>query len=40
MLAHVVPASEHPMIDALAHRMEQTPQFLKYPPTGPGVPKT
>jgi glutathione S-transferase len=37
MLAAVVPAREYPAIDALAARMERTPQFLKYPPVGPGV---
>jgi len=37
MLAAVVPAREHPAVEALAARMEATPQFLKYPPVGPGV---
>lgn len=38
MLAPVVPAARHPALAALSVRMEQTPQFLKYPPLGPGVP--
>jgi glutathione S-transferase len=37
MLAALVPAAEHPAIAALATRMEATPQFIKYPPVGPGV---
>jgi glutathione S-transferase len=37
MLAALVPAKDYPTIDALAARMEGTPQFLKYPPVGPGV---
>jgi hypothetical protein len=37
MLAAIVPASGHPAIDAFATRMEATPQFMKYPPVGPGV---
>jgi len=38
MIASVVPASGHPGLVELSRRMEQTPQFLKYPPDGPGVP--
>lgn len=37
MLAALVPTREHPAIAALASRMEATPQFLNYPPVGPGV---
>jgi glutathione S-transferase len=37
MLAALVPAMQHPVLDALATRLEATPQFLKYPPVGPGV---
>lgn len=37
MIASVVPASDHPNLVRLSSRMEQTPQFLKYPPDGPGV---
>lgn len=37
MLAALVPIAAHPAIDALATRMEATPQFMKYPPVGPGV---
>ena len=37
MIASVVPASDHPGLVKLSKRMEQTPQFLKYPPDGPGV---
>lgn len=38
LLADLVPASKHPKLTALSARMEQTPEFLKYPPVGPGVP--
>lgn len=38
MIASVVPAANHPGLVELSRRMEQTPQFLKYPPDGPGVP--
>jgi glutathione S-transferase len=38
MLAAVVPAENHPGLVAHSVRMESTPQFLKYPPVGPGVP--
>lgn len=38
MIASVVPASSHQALVQLSKRMEQTPQFLKYPPDGPGVP--
>lgn len=38
MIAAIVPAAQHPGLVALSARMEQTPQFLKYPPDGPGVP--
>ena len=37
MLAAVVPAARHPGLVALSTRMERTPEFLKYPPVGPGV---
>lgn len=37
MLAAMVPARDYPAINALATRMEATPQFIKYPPVGPGV---
>jgi len=37
MLAAVVPASDHPALTGLSKRLEQTPEFLKYPPAGPGV---
>jgi glutathione S-transferase len=37
MIAAVVPASSHPELVRLSKQMEQTPQFLKYPPDGPGV---
>jgi len=37
MLAALLPQKDYPSIVALAARMEATPQFLKYPPTGPGV---
>ena len=36
-LAPVVPAAGHPALVALSARMEGLPQFLKYPPVGPGV---
>ena len=37
MLAAIVPAENYPGLIALSARMESTPQFLKYPPVGPGV---
>ena len=40
MLAAVVPAWSHPELVALSARMEDTPQFRKYPPLGPGVPSS
>ena len=36
-LAPVVPARQHPSLAALSERMERRPEFLKYPPVGPGV---
>lgn len=36
-LASVVPAAEHPALLALSERMENLPEFQKYPPVGPGV---
>jgi len=36
-LAPVVPAARHPSLTALSERMECRPEFLKYPPVGPGV---
>lgn len=32
VLAAIVPASDHPGLVGLSERMEQTPEFLKYPP--------
>ena len=37
MLAAVVPATKHPGLVEISHRLEQTPEFRKYPPVGPGV---
>ena len=37
MLAAVVPAAKHPGLAELAKRFEDTPEFKKYPPVGPGV---
>ena len=37
MLATIVPAKDHPGLVGLSVRMEKTPEFLKYPPVGPGV---
>lgn len=37
MLAEVVAAAEHPALVELSARLEKMPEFLKYPPTGPGV---
>lgn len=37
MLGEIVPAVKHPGLVDLSARMEQTPEFLKYPPVGPGV---
>lgn len=38
MLAELVPASDYPGLLELSERMEDMPEFLKYPPDGPGVP--
>jgi len=38
MLAHLVPAARHPGLVALSEHMEALPEFVKYPPSGPGVP--
>ena len=37
MLAAIVPAPKHPGLVALSQRLEETPEFRKYPPRGPGV---
>ena len=37
MLAKIVPASKHPGLVELSQRLEETPEFRKYPPKGPGV---
>ena len=37
MLAAIVPAENYPGLVELSVRMERTPEFLKYPPVGPGV---
>ncbi|PKO67101.1 MAG: glutathione S-transferase [Betaproteobacteria bacterium HGW-Betaproteobacteria-14] len=37
MLAEIVAATAHPALADLSARLEKTPEFLKYPPTGPGV---
>jgi glutathione S-transferase len=37
-LANMVPARDYPALSALAARMEAMPEFIKYPPIGPGVP--
>jgi glutathione S-transferase len=39
MLAKLVLAKQHPELAALSERMEALPEFIKYPPLGPGVPK-
>lgn len=38
MLAGLVPAAHHPGLAALSQRMEAQPEFLRYPPSGPGLP--
>lgn len=38
MLASEVDAGQHPALAELSATMEQRPEFLKYPPLGPGVP--
>jgi len=38
-LGPLVPAANHPALVALSGRMEQSPEFRKYPPVGPGVQK-
>lgn len=40
MLPSIVTMVTHPALTQLSVRMEQTPEFLKYPPTGPGVVKS
>lgn len=37
MLASIVPVSKHPGLAELSQRLEETPEFRKYPPRGPGV---
>ncbi len=37
MLGSIVLASDHPGLTSLSSRLEQTPEFRKYPPVGPGV---
>lgn len=37
MLAASVPASEHPGLVQLSERLEQSTEFRKFPPAGPGV---
>lgn len=37
MLAAVVPAAKHPGLVEISKRLEDTPEFRKYPPVGPGV---
>ncbi len=37
MLSTHVPAAQHPALAILSARLEQTADFLKYPPDGPGV---
>jgi len=37
MLAAVVPAENYPSLVALSAQMESEPEFIKYPPIGPGV---
>ena len=38
MLAAIVPAAQHPGLVELSARLEASPEFRKYPPSGPGVP--
>jgi glutathione S-transferase len=38
MLPQLAATEAHPQLTALSERMEQTAQFRKYPPDGPGVP--
>ena len=40
MIASIVSVAKHPGLVELSRRMEQTPQFLKYPSDGPGVQPT
>lgn len=37
MLAATIAATNHPHLVALSERLERSPEFLKYPPHGPGV---
>ena len=38
-VAKVVPASKHPAIQAFADSAERLPEFIAFPPVGPGVPR-
>ena len=38
-VANVVPASKHPAIQAFADSAERLPEFIAFPPVGPGVPR-
>lgn len=40
LAASSVPADNYPHLVQLSARLEKTPEFLKYPPIGPGVKKT
>lgn len=37
MLATIVPAENHPGLVSLSAQSEKTPEFLRFPPVGPGV---
>lgn len=37
MLAAIVPAAKHPGLAEISRRLEETHEFRKYPPVGPGV---
>ncbi|MEO8627345.1 MAG: glutathione S-transferase [Betaproteobacteria bacterium] len=39
MLAEIVHVKNHPGLAALSERLEGSPEFQKYPPDGPGVPR-
>ena len=39
LLAELVAADSHPALAALSARLEQHPAFLRWPPSGPGVPQ-
>ena len=38
LLGELLPAASHPQLARVSQRLEQHPSFVKFPPTGPGIP--